>query len=34
MIRKTEQVSPAEYIAFREFINRVSESDNKQYAIK
>ena len=34
LIRKTEQVSPAEYIAFREFINRVSESDNKQYAIK
>ena len=32
--RKTEQVMPKEYAAFREFIHQVSESDNKQYAIK
>ena len=32
--RKTEQVSPEQYSAFREFIHQVSESDNKQYAIK
>jgi len=32
--RKTEQVSPEEYTAFRDFIHQVSESDNKQYAIK
>jgi hypothetical protein len=32
--RKTEQVSPEEYAAFRDFIHQVSESDNKQYAIK
>jgi predicted Zn-dependent protease len=32
--RKTEQVMPQEYTAFRNFINKVSESDNKQYAIK
>jgi predicted Zn-dependent protease len=34
MIRKSEQITPAEYPAFRDFINRVSESDNKSYAIK
>jgi hypothetical protein len=34
MTRKSEQVMPAEYAAFRDFINRVSESDNKSYAIK
>ncbi|MDD4971371.1 MAG: DUF3857 domain-containing protein [Paludibacter sp.] len=32
--RKTEQVTPQEYSAFRDFIHQVSESDNKQYAIK
>ena len=32
--RKTEQVTPQEYSSFRNFINQVSESDNKQYAIK
>ena len=32
--RKTEQVTTQEYSAFRDFINHVSESDNKQYAIK
>jgi len=32
--RKTEQVTPQEYPAFRDFIHQVSESDNKQYAIK
>lgn len=32
--RKTEQVSTQEYAAFRDFINKVSENDNKQYAIK
>ena len=32
--RKTDQVTPNQYTAFRDFINQVSESDNKQYAIK
>jgi len=32
--RKSEQVSIEEYGAFRDFMNRVSELDNKQYAIK
>ena len=32
--RKIEQVTPQEYGAFRDFIHQVSESDNKQYAIK
>lgn len=32
--RKTEEVSPQEYNAFKDFLNRVSEADNKQYAIK
>jgi len=32
--RKSEQVSIQEYSAFRDFMNRVSELDNKQYAIK
>ena len=32
--RKTEQVTPQEYPAFRDFIHQVSESDNKQYALK
>jgi len=32
--RKTEKVTTQEYSAFRNFINQVSESDNKQYAIK
>jgi len=32
--RKTEQVTPEEYTSFRDFIHQVSESDNKQYAIK
>jgi len=32
--RKTEQVSSEEYASFRDFIHQVSESDNKQYAIK
>ena len=34
MVRKSEQVTPAEYPVFRDFINHVSESDNKSYAIK
>jgi predicted Zn-dependent protease len=33
-VRKTDQILPKEYNAFREFLNKVSESDNKQYAIK
>jgi len=32
--RKTEQVTPEQYGEFRNFINKVSETDNKQYAIK
>ena len=32
--RKTEQVTQKDYTAFRDFVNQVSESDNKQYAIK
>jgi hypothetical protein len=32
--RKTEQISPDEYKVFRDFLIRVSECDNKQYAIK
>lgn len=32
--RKTEQVIPSQYADFRNFLNKVSESDNKQYAIK
>jgi len=32
--RKTEEVAQEEYTSFRDFLNRVSESDNKQYAIK
>ena len=32
--RKAEQVTVEQYSAFREFLNHVGESDNKQYAIK
>jgi tetratricopeptide (TPR) repeat protein len=32
--RTSEQVTTAQYAAFRDFINRVSEADNKQFAIK
>ena len=32
--RKSELVSTQEYPKFKEFINLVSEADNKQYAIK
>ncbi len=32
--RKNEQVTVEQYAAFRNFLNKVAESDNKQYAIK
>lgn len=33
-VRKSEIVTPEQYPAFREFMTRVSEADNKQYAVK
>jgi hypothetical protein len=32
--RKTDQITPQQYTTFRDFLNRVSEYDNKQYALK
>ena len=32
--RKSEQIKPDQYAKFQEFINKVSEADNKQIAIK
>ena len=33
-IRKQDQVKTEDYVAFREFMNKVSETDNKQFAFK
>ena len=33
-VRKADQISTKDYAAFRDFLNKVSESDSKQYAIK
>jgi hypothetical protein len=32
--RKADQIEPLNYLAFREFINNVSEADNKQFGFK
>lgn len=32
--RKQDQIAIGDYVAFRDFLNKVSESDNKQYAFK
>lgn len=32
--RKQDRISTADYPAFRDFLNKVSETDNKQYALK
>jgi tetratricopeptide (TPR) repeat protein len=33
-VRKADQISTKDYAAFHDFLNKVSESDSKQYAIK
>jgi hypothetical protein len=32
--RKQDQIAISDYASFRDFLNKVSENDNKQYAFK